>query len=167
MRVYESYLVPLHEKNNVTGFLGISRDITGRKRDEEALKRYSENLKDLVEERTEQLQQATRLATLGEIATMVGHDLRNPLQVVISMVYLAKEILTSPETPQVEGQLSITEILDDIEKSCGYMNQIISDLQSYAGPLNLELVETDIHQLISNAISFLEIPGDVEVFTEV
>jgi signal transduction histidine kinase len=167
MRFYESYLVPLLEKNNVTGFLGISRDITDRKRDEEALKRYSENLKELVEERTEQLQQATRLATLGEIATMVGHDLRNPLQVVISMVYLAKEMLASAETPHVEGQLSITEILDDIEKSCGYMNQIISDLQSYAGPLNLELVETDIRQLISNAISFLEIPGGVEVSTEV
>lgn len=167
MRFYESYLVPLLEKNNVTGFLGISRDISSRKRNEEALKRYSENLKDLVEERTEQLQQATRLATLGEIATMVGHDLRNPLQVVISMVYLAKEILTSAETPQIEGHLSITEILDDIEKSCGYMNQIISDLQSYAGPINLELVETDIHQLIINAISFLEIPGGVEVSVEV
>jgi signal transduction histidine kinase len=83
------------------------------------------------------------------------------------MVYLAKEMLASAETPHVEGQLSITEILDDIEKSCGYMNQIISDLQSYAGPLNLELVETDIRQLISNAISFLEIPGGVEVSTEV
>ena len=166
-RVYESYLVPLLEKNNVTGIMGISRDITGRKRDEEALKRYSENLKDLVEERTKQLQQATRLATLGEIATMVGHDLRNPLQVVISMVYLAKEMLASTETPQVEGQLSVTEILDDIEKSCSYMNQIISDLQNYAGPLNLELVETDIHQLISNAISLLEIPQGVEISTEV
>ena len=168
VKVYESYLVPLLEKNNVTGFLGISRDITGRKRDEEALKRYSENLKDLVEERTEQLQQATRLATLGEIATMVGHDLRNPLQVVISMVYLAKEMLASKKTQPVEGgQLSVTEILDNIEKSCGYMNQIISDLQSYAGPLNLELVETDIRQLISNAISLLEIPQGVEISTEV
>ena len=166
MRVYESYLVPLLEKDYVTGFLGISRDITGRKRDEEALKRYSENLMELVEERTEQLQQATRLATLGEIATMVGHDLRNPLQVVVSMVYLAKEMLTSAKTPPADGQLSVTEILDDIEKSCSYMNQIISDLQSYAGPLNLELVETDIHQLISNALSFLEIPEGVEVSTE-
>ena len=167
MRVYESYLVPILEKNKVTSTLSISRDITDRKRDEEALKRYSENLKDLVDERTKQLQQAARLATLGEMATMVGHDLRNPLQVVISMVYLAKEMLTSAETPQVEGQLSVTEILDDIEKSCSYMNQIISDLQNYAGPLNLELVETDIHQLISNAISFLEIPEGVEVSTEV
>lgn len=167
MRVYESYLVPLLEKNNVTGFLGISRDITGRKRDEEALQRYSENLKDLVEERTKQLQQATHLAALGEMATMVGHDLRNPLQVVISMVYLAKEMLTSAQTPQVDGHITATEILDDIEKSCSYMNQIISDLQSYAGPLNLELAKTDIHQLICNAISFLEIPDGVEVSVEV
>jgi len=71
------------------------------------------------------------------MATMVGHDLRNPLQVIISMVYLAKEMLISAETPPVEVGLSVAEILDDIEKSCSYMNQIISDLQSYAGPLNL------------------------------
>ena len=83
------------------------------------------------------------------------------------MVYLAKEMLTSTETPPVEGHITATEILDDIEKSCSYMNQIISDLQSYAGPLNLELVKTDIHQLISNAISFLEIPEGVEVSVEV
>ena len=118
MRVYETDLVPILEKNKVTSILSISRDITDRKRDEEALKRYSENLKELVDERTKQLQQAARLATLGEMATMVGHDLRNPLQVVISMVYLAKEMLISADTPLVESQLSVTEILDEIEKSC-------------------------------------------------
>ncbi|MGD0953446.1 MAG: PAS domain S-box protein [Methanotrichaceae archaeon] len=167
MRVYETYLVPILEKNKVTGTLSISRDITDRKRDEEALKRYSENLKELVDERTKQLQQAARLATLGEMATMVSHDLRNPLQVIISMVYLAKELLISAKNPQVVGHITATEILDDIEKSCSYMNQIVSDLQSYAGPLNLELVETDIHQLINNALSFLEIPDGVKVSTEV
>ena len=167
MSVYETYLVPILETNKVTSTLSISRDITDRKRDEEALKRYSESLKELVDERTKQLQQAARLATLGEMATMVGHDLRNPLQVVISMVFLAKEMLISADTPRVESQLSITEILDEIEKSCSYMNQIVSDLQGYAGPLNLELVETDIHQLISNAINFLEIPEGVKVSTEV
>ena len=167
MSAYETYLVPILEKNKVTSTLSISRDITDRKRDEEALKKYSENLKELVDERTKQLQQAARLATLGEMATMVGHDLRNPLQVVISMVFLAKGMLISADTPLVESQLSITEILDEIEKSCSYMNQIVSDLQGYAGPLNLELVETDIHQLIGNALSFLEIPESVKVSTEV
>ena len=146
---------------------GFIEDITDRKRDDEALKRYSEKLEDIVEERTKQLQQAARLATIGEMATMVGHDLRNPLQVIVSMAYLLKEMLISAETPQVVGHITATEILDDIEKSCSYMNQIVSDLQSYAGMLNLELVETDIRQLIIDAISFLEIPDGVEVSTEV
>jgi len=142
-------------------------DITACKQTSETLKKYSDPLEELVEERTKQLQQAVRLATLGEIAAMIGHDLRNPLQVIISMVYLAKEILTSADNITQEDRLSVIELLNDIEKSSIYMNKIVSDLQSYAGPLNLELAKTDIHQLISDALSILEIPDDVEVSIEV
>ena len=98
---------------------------------------------------------------------MIGHDLRNPLQVIVSMVYLAKKMLPPAGIPLLGGRLSFTEILDDIEKSSISMNTIVSDLQSYAGPQILELAETDIHNLISDAISVLEIPIGVEVSIEV
>ncbi|MCX6225616.1 MAG: PAS domain S-box protein [Bacteroidia bacterium] len=45
MREYEDYLVPFLEKNKATSTLVISRDITKRKRAEEALRRAEENFR--------------------------------------------------------------------------------------------------------------------------
>ena len=42
-----------------------------------------------------QLKDNERMAAIGQTAGMVGHDLRNPLQSIISEVYLAKSELDS------------------------------------------------------------------------
>jgi phosphoglycerate-specific signal transduction histidine kinase len=52
---------------------GVGRDVTERK---------------LLEEK---LRKAERMAGIGETASMVGHDLRNPLQVMVNRLYLAKK----------------------------------------------------------------------------
>jgi len=68
------------EKGNYVGLQATGRDVTERKLLEEELKRYSEHLERLVEERTRKLREVERLAAIGETAAMIGHDLRNPLQ---------------------------------------------------------------------------------------
>ncbi len=46
---------------------------------------------------TTQLKEQERLAGIGQTAGMVGHDLRNPLQALVSEVYLIEEELkTTP-----------------------------------------------------------------------
>jgi len=50
------------------------QDVTERKSMEEELRRHTEHLQELVDEKSRQLQDAQRLATIGETATMVGHD---------------------------------------------------------------------------------------------
>jgi PAS domain S-box-containing protein len=77
----------------VLGIVGIGRDITQRRRAEEALQAHTEQLEDLVRERTRELREKQRLATIGETTTMVGHDLRNPLQAILNNLYLAKKKL--------------------------------------------------------------------------
>ena len=62
--------------------LGIVTDISQLKKAENELKQYQENLERLVVERTKQLRNAERLATIGATAGMVGHDIRNPLQAI-------------------------------------------------------------------------------------
>jgi len=44
-------------------------------------------LEELVDERTKQLKDSERMATIGQTAGMVGHDIRNPLQAIAGDVY--------------------------------------------------------------------------------
>src|SRR5208283_2703015 len=73
---------------NVIGASKIARDITERKRTEEAL-RLSE-----------------RIASVGRLAATVAHEINNPLESVVNLVYLARTVNTSPI---VRGYLGTAE----------------------------------------------------------
>ncbi|MGB9671542.1 MAG: GAF domain-containing protein, partial [Candidatus Bathyarchaeales archaeon] len=79
---------------------------------------YATQLEQKVEERTralkesqEQLLKAQRMAVIGELAGMVGHDLRNPLTSIAGATYYLKKRLT----PKTDGK--IREMLDLMEKN--------------------------------------------------
>ncbi len=166
--------VPIKNKEGqVTGMVGISRDITERKQMQEKLEEYSEHLEELVKKRTGQLKEAQerllkseRLAAIGEVAGMVGHDLRNPLQAVFNTFYLAKKKMDYMSCPLVEKQ-GLEELCDRIQKQLNYMNKIVSDLQDYARPLKPELVGTNLNQLINDTLSTITVPENTVVSIEV
>jgi two-component system sensor kinase FixL len=83
-----------------TRLIGGIRDITKRKKDKERIEQYSKHLEKLVKERTKQLINSERFVAIGQTAGMVGHDIRNPLQAIVSSAYLAKSDLeTLPDSP--------------------------------------------------------------------
>ena len=59
--------------------------------EEKRLTACNEELRTEISERTRQLRESERLATIGQVAGMVGHDIRNPLQAIVSELYLAKQ----------------------------------------------------------------------------
>ena len=74
---------------SLRSYIGISRDVSERKKAEEKLEEYRKNLEKLVEERTKQLKDSERLAAIGATAGMVGHDIRNPLQAITGDLILS------------------------------------------------------------------------------
>jgi signal transduction histidine kinase len=108
-------------------------DITARKQMESKLEQYSKDLEAIVEERTKQLQEQERMAAIGATAGMVGHDLRNPLQTIVSEIYLAKSELI--DMPKGERKATLQESLDSIAEQIGYMDKIVSDLQTFVKPV--------------------------------
>jgi PAS domain S-box-containing protein len=115
---YDVYAFPIGEKRPYR--LGVLfKDIAERKKAEDELKQaqaklqeHANNLEGLVEERTKKLQDAQRLAAIGQVAGMVGHDIRNPLQAIVGELYFAKESMK--ELPTVPKEA--IESLDFIQE---------------------------------------------------
>jgi len=152
------------KKGRVIGIEVMHRDITKRKEMEKKLQEYAAHLEEMVEERTkelkevhEQLLKAERLAAIGELAAMVGHDLRNPLTGIAGATYYLKRKLGSKTKKKTR------EMLELIEKDIEHSNKIISDLLEYSRELRLELAETTPKTIVEEAFSLVEVPKNIQV----
>ena len=119
---------------------------------------YSKRLERIVEEKTKELRDAERLVIIGETTLMVGHDLRNPLQVLKGLSYgLKKRHADKPEA---------MEIFEKIDKSIFYMDKIVSDLQAFGKKKDPDARLYPLRGLVNNALTQIEVPGDVEMVME-
>lgn len=150
------------EKGRMIGSVHVARNINDLKHLEKKLEEYAKHLEELVEMRTKQLKDAERLAAIGQTAGMVAHDIRNPLQSIEGAVYLAKEELKSLP-PESHERKELEEMIGIIETQAGYIDHIVSDLQVFAKPPLPRPIETDIQQAISEALSILRIPDNIQV----
>src|SRR3990170_1540659 len=128
---------------------------------EKLLKAHSEDLEEMVEEKTKLLRDSERLATIGQTAGMVGHDIRNPLQAIMGEIYLAKDELTT--VPESGTKQSLRETLAMIEEQIGYINKIVTDLQDFAKPLLPCMEETNLQTILQSTLPMINIPETVEV----
>jgi signal transduction histidine kinase len=105
----------------------------------------------------QELFKSERLAAIGELAGMIGHDLRNPLTGIASASYFLKK----------KGRSKLDskelEMIDTIEKCVDYSNKIINDLLDYSRELKLELTETNPKLLLTQALSLLQVPANVHI----
>ena len=115
--------------------------------------------------REKKLESAESLAVIGQTAGMVGHDIRNPLQAIVSATYLAKADLTS--LPQSEIKKSLIESMKEIEEQASYIGKIVADLQDFSRPLKPFSEETDLKQLIDNLLLSMDTEENLEVISKI
>jgi two-component system sporulation sensor kinase A len=152
------------KNGRVVGILAIARDVTERHYMQKKLEEYSQQLEKLVEQRTKQLKEAQeqlikseRLAAIGQVAAMVGHDLRNPLTGISGATYHLKTKLGSKIDKKTMEMLKLIE--NDVE----HANKIIADLTEYSKEIKLELTETNPKSIILEALSKVKIPHSIQV----
>jgi PAS domain S-box-containing protein len=153
-----------NQEGNVIAVLELAVDITKIKRMQSELSKYSEKLEDLVEKRTKLLKQTQsrlvkteRLAAIGELAGMVGHDLRNPLTGIKNSAYYLKKKGT--EISKVQAK----EMLDTIDRCVDYSNKIVSDLLDYSREIHLELKECSPKLLLFESLAMSQVPEKVKI----
>jgi two-component system sensor histidine kinase PilS (NtrC family) len=79
-----------------------------------------------VKEMEERVRIADRLATVGELAAGLAHEIRNPLASITGSSQMLRE---TPDLPEVSQTL-----LNIIERESTRLNGLISDFLAYAGP---------------------------------
>ena len=128
------------------------------------IQEYADQLEVKVKERTKELVKAQtkllkteRLAAIGELAGMVGHDLRNPLTGISGAAYYLKAKYTS--NMDFRGR----DMLEIIEKDIEHANKIINDLLEYSREMRLKLVETDPKSMLKEAIASMPVPENVKI----
>jgi len=125
---------------------------------------YAGELEVKVQERTKELMEAQakllkneRLAAIGQLAGMVGHDLRNPLTGIAGAAYYIKA------NSSLKLDQKSREMLDIIEEGVQRSNKIISDLLEYSREIRLEFSETTPKAVLKEALSLVKIPKNIQV----
>ena len=121
---------------------------------------YASQMEELAEERAKKLKDSERMAAIGQTAGMVGHDIRNPLQAIMSELYL--ERLEVDSLPDGEAKESLLENIRGMEENIVYINKIVADLQDYAKPLNPKREELDVEDVFNGALEMVIVPENVK-----
>jgi len=161
----ELIVTPVKDKDGkVIAALELVVNITERKRLQTKLGEYSQKLEELVQKRTLQLKntqaelvKSERLAAIGELAGMVGHDLRNPLTGIKNSAYFLKK--KGSEISPAQSQ----EMLETIDKCVNYSNKIVNDLLDYSREVHLEQQGESLKKLLAESLCLLELPEKIEV----
>ena len=156
---------PIEEEGKLTGAVVIFQDITERKRAGEELARHRNQLEEIVEERTkeledtqEQLVRREKLAVLGQLAGGVGHELRNPLGAIKNAAYFLNMVLEKPE-PDVK------ETLEVLNNEVVTSERIIGSLLDFARPKAPTRQKAEINDLVQRALVRASVPENIETVT--
>ena len=103
----------------------------------------------------ERLRRRERLATIGQLAASIGHDLRNPLGVIESSLFIMRRRIQSDERA--------LRHLDKIAKQVQTCDRIVTDLLDMARNNPPKLAPIDIEGAFQDALSAVPKPPGVTV----
>ncbi len=121
------------------------------------------NFQDLTELRTleETMRRAERLATVGQLAAGIAHELRNPLASISGSV----ELLARTPAVADDDRALMAIVVREIER----LDQLIRDLLEYASPRPRTLVHVDVAALLAEVVQVMRqdrATAEVELRTE-
>ena len=162
--------VPLHDAaGNAVGVLGVSRDITARKRAEAERDRSDTALRQALAElhashdelKATQLIliQTEKMESLGRLAAGVAHEVKNPLaQILLAADYLKDSLRADDAVAQT--------VLGDIRQAVLRADKIIRGMLDFSAPNDLCLRAQNINATVRHSVRLLKpqlLAGHVEI----
>ncbi|MGR9044975.1 MAG: PAS domain-containing sensor histidine kinase [Gammaproteobacteria bacterium] len=137
-------IVERNEQGEALRMLGTHRDITQRKKAEQAVRKLNEELEARVLERTQQLQAANQ--ELETFTYTVSHDLKAPLRGIDGYSRLLQEDCKD----NLDSECNL--FIDNIRRGVRQMSELIEDLLAYSRVERraLKLVQIQVAKLIEH-----------------
>jgi signal transduction histidine kinase len=139
--VLDVHILPLHDNlGTPIGMLVTFTDVTSMHRLEKEKRRLD------------------RLASLGEMAANVAHEVRNPLaSIKTSMQMLMDDLASSDAEPEATeqstwAQTSIEVVLKEVER----LDAIVRDLLLFARPRQLHRIKCDLVEICNRVLDLLQ-----------
>jgi hypothetical protein len=143
-KVIGEFLAERLTKNGEKVSVLVRRDDTGEElRECVGCRAIQENLGKL-RELERQLSHSEQLATVGEMAAGLAHEIKNPLAGIAGAIQVLGDTL-----PKEDDRRPVVEkVLEQVRRIDG----TVRDLLAYARPKAARLAPTDIHEVIGNAL---------------
>jgi PAS domain S-box-containing protein len=143
----ETTFTPLRNRENrLTGFLGISRDITERRKAAETQKMLES-----------QLTQAQKMESIGTLAGGIAHDFNNILSAIIGYTEIAIEDIAEPEVALND--------LKDVLKAGNRARTLISQILTFSRKADISYSPLSLHSAVKESLQLLRsaIPATIEI----
>ncbi len=132
----------------------VSRDVTERRRAEDAIRELNANLEQRVAERTEELALAKERAESADrlksvFLAAMSHELRTPLNAIIGFTGILLQGLSGPLNQEQSKQLTIVQ--ESARHLLALINDVLDLSKIEAGQLEVELAPFDIRESIEKA----------------
>jgi two-component system sensor histidine kinase PilS (NtrC family) len=98
----------------------------------------------LIKEMEESMKRSEKLATIGQLAAGIAHEIRNPLASISGAIQLLKE--------EKEGGESTQRLMEIILAESGRLNRLITDFLLYAQPPKLNKKKVDVSALVESTL---------------
>lgn len=122
----------------------------------EATRKFNETLEAKIDEATQELKEkqeelvrSEKLAAIGEIATGVAHEIKNPL----TGIYLALDMIRSEAAAPDDLHETVSDIISEINR----LDRIIKQLLELGSPKALNLMQCDPNEIVERALDLVSI----------
>jgi two-component system, NtrC family, sensor kinase len=126
------------------------------------LNELTQSLETKVQQRTEQLKamnqklfQSDRLASLGQLAASVAHEINNPIAGVLNLSMLIERIMKQDGIPQ-ERVEEVRRYLTQISSETTRVGRIVGDLLAFSRRSSPQRIRSDLNAIINRTVSIID-----------
>ena len=151
-------------------FLGMSESLKEKTGElihaKQELEKFTKFLEKRVDARTRELKAAQdelikkeRLAAIGQMAAVVGHEIRNPLAVINNSIYFIKTKLGAAGEPDPKIAKHVKIIESEIQQANGIINEILT----YSRQRDLQLSRVKLNHWLEELLGVYPFPPHIEL----